>query len=163
MNVNKYFIILICVFILACGRNQERLRHTITIDSDFNDKEIELIIKSIDEWKEATNNDFHAPIEIAPVNLGDEFSIFKSETLINNKENILGHTNTNDEVGEISILKNIESDFKFENIVKHELGHYLGLDHYNDKNDLMYPTLKYHTNVKYIRTHHIEEFNSYWF
>ena len=154
-------ILLVCLFLFACGPDRERLSHTIRIDSDFSDIQTELIIKSIDDWKEATSYTFLADAEVGPVEEFDEYSIFYVRGLINNKTETLGRTENHDEFGRILIRSDLGESFIFENVVKHELGHYLLIEHYHQVGDLMYYLVNKKEPMR-IESHHIEEFNYIW-
>jgi len=60
-----------------------------------------------------------------------------------------------------SSMNTTESSFK--SIIRHEIGHVLGLGHNTDMNGLMYPTLeKYRTKVKEISEYELKAFKLYY-
>jgi|SRR6187399_1353113 len=162
----KTILLLVALLSTACQSSDiswmhERLTHTIIVDSDFSDSEIELIEKSINEWEVATDHNFDVDVTIQQVTKENSaFSIKAVEEIWNDPDKVGSTGVDKDAVGRIQIVKGLNSE-QFENTVKHEIGHYLGLDHNKDKNDLMY----YQTSsseIKEIQPHHIEEFNEYW-
>lgn len=139
------------------------LTHTITIDSDFSNEQIEKTVMVINEWELATNNKFNVDINIANVSSKDYYSIVSVDKIKNAEINQIGEEVINQH-GKVKILlieSKLTSPVLFENCVKHELGHYLGLQHNEYKNDLMYKVVD-DIKVRYIEPHHIEEFNYNW-
>lgn len=133
----KYLLVLL--FITGCTRNSMALHTKMVIDSNFSQTEQQLIVTSIDQWEKDTDNLIQVDLSIVdePQEYGnDTGKIIQSDEIIagDSVEGlILG--NTTDWFSETTIFiytKAIADPRKvhsFQNVMLHEFGHAVGLEH----------------------------------
>jgi hypothetical protein len=161
-NLLSSFIILIYLFVFASDIYKQpkvypnHIHTTIYIDRNFYDYEQEIIITAAIKWSKATNHIVEYDVVQLPTNekIDAENGLFmvkvspdSPEIIVmdNVKNNItLGYYDTKYGLSTISLVTDRLNDYTYEQVVLHELGHSLGLQHLvgaNGFNTLMYPTI----------------------
>ena len=147
-------ISIIMLLILHYSVNPEKyyptlVKKTIYIDRSFSEQEKLYIVEAALEWSRATNHIVDYEIKSLPCEIElDEALIFVKY----NSDHpdiifmdffgyeILGYYNDKN-IPSISLVTDRIDAKDFTNVVLHELGHSLGLEHVEDKEMLMYPTM----------------------
>lgn len=135
------------------------IQTTIYIDRAFTTQERTYIAEAAHEWVKATKgiieyNIIQLPVD-GPIRLDnclfisklspDDPTVILSDSL--GATSILAYYNTKDEIPTISVVEGRIPDKQYKNIIMHELGHSLGLEHqgsFNDIGTLMYPYVYIH-------------------
>jgi hypothetical protein len=123
------------------------------IDNSFTPIEIQKIELAFDQWEEVT--DFAVNFIVLPADTSKDMNHWAEDKIatIYNAQSFLrwpwhtGQLLHNNTVGTIGLTNIITCDIflfdedseLFEQIVTHEIGHVLGLEHVDDKKNLMYP------------------------
>lgn len=153
-------LIVVCALIskLVSHKNnyisKNKFHATLYVDFKFNNNEKEHIIAAAYEWEIKTNRVATFDVVFLPtskqIDLANGVLVLKTDTIdpdiifhdIRGKNSTLGIFN-NRLIPYIKLVGPRLSNQNFENVMKHELGHFMGLYHTDDPESLMYPTINY--------------------
>lgn len=132
------------------------------VDSRFNDREVELIKESVNEWELSTNGlakfkivlDFdvehdyptveHIPNALVAYKAESTDEVFvkmEEEGKVNYTLGLYHYRNHTPTISMVhDRLEHTANDY-YRGVIIHELGHSMGLPHFNIKNTIMYPTM----------------------
>lgn len=130
--MNNLFKIIIFLFtssfLLCCSQRES---YKLTISDKFSDRQIELIIAAVEQWE--LHCGIYAQVFVGHVSDYDLGAIYPAKS-ISQKDGM--HIPF---INKIPIfLSNISSEEGFYFIILHELGHWIGGLHTDDRNDVMY-------------------------
>jgi hypothetical protein len=128
--------IILLLFITGCTRNSIPLHSKMVIDSNFSTTEQDLIIHSIGQWEQATDNLIQIDLTITdnPQEYGnDTGKILQSNDKVIASDSNIVFGNTTDWFSSTTInlyTQSIDSEgADFQHIILHEFGHAVGLQH----------------------------------
>jgi predicted Zn-dependent protease len=129
---------------------------TLYLDYKFNEQEIKAITEAAKDWETATHNKVKFKIVTLPtdktVDLRKGIMVLKVDTLdpeiiyldiAAGKPTILGLCKSIGMVPYIKLVSPRLNSNNYQNVVKHELGHLIGLGHTDNPNTLMFPTIDF--------------------
>jgi hypothetical protein len=147
--LNKLLIILGTFLLIGC----EMRKPIIYADPTFTEEERKEIHQAVDEWCTATSHD--ACLEVVYSNgagynnedvlrlhrVEEKASPFTCASPVHESSGLWCETNSEDEEEHISIMVNSLYGVSLKVVLLHELGHYFGLTHSSNAEDIMHTKL----------------------